>query len=101
MKKLVIAVFAAMVGLSMMVPEAEAKRFGGGRSAGMQRQATPAPSAPSQAGKPAAAPAAPAAAGKPAGMSRFLGPWPDSRPVWASLPCCRISAWAREWPTCC
>ncbi len=78
MKRLVIAAFAAVVGLSLMVPDAEAARLGGGRSAGMQRSVTPAPSAPSQAGKPAAAPAtaaAPAAApAKPAGMSRFLGP---------------------------
>jgi len=77
MKKLVIAAFAAVVGLSLMVPDAEAARLGGGRSSGMQRQATPAP-APSQAGKPAAPPAAAAApaaaAPKPAGMSRFLGP---------------------------
>ncbi|MDO8787230.1 MAG: Tim44-like domain-containing protein [Sulfuritalea sp.] len=78
MKRLVIATFAVVVGLSLMVPEAEAARFGGGRSIGMKRQATPAP-APTQVGKPAAAPAAaaagtPAAAAKPAGMSRFLGP---------------------------
>jgi predicted lipid-binding transport protein (Tim44 family) len=53
------------------------KRLGGGKSFGMQRQATPRPAAPAAAGKPAAAPsaaAAPAAAAKPAGMSRFLGP---------------------------
>ena len=74
MKRLIIAVFAAVVGLGLVIPDAEAKRFGGGRSAGMQRQATPPPS-PAQAGKPAAAPAAAgAAAAKPAGMSRFLGP---------------------------
>jgi predicted lipid-binding transport protein (Tim44 family) len=77
-KRLVIAAFAAVVGLGLMVPDAEAKRFGGGTSSGMQRQATPAPTAPATAGKPAApatatAPA-PAAAAKPAGMSRFLGP---------------------------
>jgi predicted lipid-binding transport protein (Tim44 family) len=76
MKRLLIAAFAVVVGLGMMVPEAEAKRLGGGGSIGMKRQATPAPTAPAQAGKPAAAPAAaaPAAAAKPAGMSRFLGP---------------------------
>ena len=77
MKHLMIAAFAAVVGLGMMVPDAEAKRLGGGKSAGMQRQATPAPTAPAAAGKPATAPsaaAAPAAAAKPAGMSRFLGP---------------------------
>lgn len=76
MKRLLIAAFAAVVGLGMMVPDAEARRLGGGSSIGMKRQATPAPAAPATAGKPAAAPtaAAPAAAAKPAGMSRFLGP---------------------------
>jgi predicted lipid-binding transport protein (Tim44 family) len=75
MKRLVIAAFAAVVGLGLMVPDAEAARLGGGKSFGMKRQATPAPTAPAAAGKPAAAPsAAPAAAAKPAGMSRFLGP---------------------------
>jgi predicted lipid-binding transport protein (Tim44 family) len=76
MKRLMIAAFAALVGLGMMVHDAEAKRLGGGKSFGMQRQATP-PAAPAAAGKPAAAPsaaAAPAAAAKPAGMGRFLGP---------------------------
>jgi predicted lipid-binding transport protein (Tim44 family) len=80
-KRLAIGAFAAVIGLAMVVPSAEAARLGGGRSSGMQRQAMPAPSAPTQAGKPAsaaapataAAPAA-AAAAKPAGMSRFLGP---------------------------
>jgi predicted lipid-binding transport protein (Tim44 family) len=76
MKRLVIAAFAAVIGLSLMIPDAEAKRLGGGGSIGMKRQAMPASSAP--AGKPAVAPApaaAPAAApAKPAGMSRFLGP---------------------------
>ncbi len=77
MKRLMIAAFAAVVGLGMMLPDAEAKRLGGGGSIGMKRQATPAPTAPATAGKPAAAPAAaaaPGAAAKPAGMSRFLGP---------------------------
>ena len=32
MKRLVIAAFAAVVGLGMMAPEAEAKRLGGGSS---------------------------------------------------------------------
>lgn len=76
MKRLVIAAFAAVVGLALIVPDAEAARLGGARSFGMKRQASPAPTAPTAAGKPAAAPtaAAPAAAAKPAGMSRFLGP---------------------------
>ena len=78
MKNLAIAVFAVVIGLGMMVQDAEAKRLGGGKSFGMQRQASPAPAAPTQAAKPApAAPAAaPAATATPPkqGMSRFLGP---------------------------
>jgi predicted lipid-binding transport protein (Tim44 family) len=77
MKRLMIAAFATLVGLSLMVSDAEAKRLGGGGSIGMKRQVTPAPSAPTQAGKPAAPPAAapaPVAPAQPAGMSRFLGP---------------------------
>ena len=83
MKRFLIAAFAAVVGLGMMIPDAEARRLGGGKSAGMQRQATPAPAAPAgssaaptQAAKPApAAPAAaPTATPPKQGMSRFLGP---------------------------
>ena len=58
MKRLLIAAFAAVVSLGLMVPEAEAKRLGGGKSFGMQRQATPAPTQPAAAGKPAVAPSA-------------------------------------------
>ena len=75
MKQTLIALFAAFVGLGAFVSEAEAKRIGGGKSSGMQRDsnvmkrdAVPAkPAAPSQ----AAAPAQPAAA---TGASRWLGP---------------------------
>ena len=78
MKNLAIAVFAVVVGLGMMVHDAEAKRLGGGKSFGMQRQASPAPAAPTQAAKPAAPAASPAAAPTATppkqGMSRFLGP---------------------------
>jgi hypothetical protein len=62
MKRLVIAAFAAVVGLGMMVPDAEAKRLGGGKSFGMQRQATPTPAAPAagrQAGSRSAPPPRP------------------------------------------
>jgi len=77
MKNLFLAMFVALLGFGLGVPDAEARRLGGGKSFGMQRSA-PAPAAPSQAAKPAPAPAAPAAAPgatppKP-GMGRFLGP---------------------------
>ncbi len=76
MKRIAIAAFAAFIGFGMVVPDAEAKRFGGARSSGisrdssmMRREAIPAkPATPSQAAAPA-----PAGAAKP-GMSRWLGP---------------------------
>ena len=70
MKRLVFALVALMIGAAMAIGDAEAaKRLGGGRNAGAQRQATP----------PAAAPAAPSAANPAAaaqkpGMGRWLGP---------------------------
>lgn len=81
MKRIVIAAFAAVVGLGMLVTDAEAKRLGGGMSSGMarspsvmQRQATPPAAAPRPSVAPTPAPAAaPAAvAAKPA--NRWLGP---------------------------
>ena len=80
MKRIALVLFAAVIGFGMMSQEAEARRFGGGRSSGisrdssvMQRSALPArPAAPSQATTPAPAPA-PAAPARP-GMSRWLGP---------------------------
>src|SRR5687768_2158830 len=79
MRKL-LAVIVAIAGLSMIAVEADAKRVGGGRSSGMQREATPqqAPRAPAQ--QQQAAPSqqqkaqtAPPAQ-QPSGMSRWLGP---------------------------
>lgn len=64
-------VLVALLGLSMIVVDADAaRRLGGGTSLGRQRQITPAPKAPAQA--PAAAPATPAQ--QPSGMSKWLGP---------------------------
>ncbi|MFN7085620.1 MAG: Tim44 domain-containing protein [Burkholderiales bacterium] len=75
MKKL-LAVVAAVFGLSMVAVDADAKRLGGGKSLGKQResitqrQATPqqAPAQP-QSGAATAAPAP-----QPAGASKWLGP---------------------------
>jgi predicted lipid-binding transport protein (Tim44 family) len=79
MKCIAISLFAVVMGVGVMVQDAEAKRMGGGKTSGisrdssvMKREAIPA--------KPAAAPAAtaPAAAAAPAaaqsGMSRWMGP---------------------------
>jgi len=76
------SLFAALVGIvlafAIPVPEAEAKRLGGGKSSGMQRQALPQNPAPQRnAEQPArnndaaAAPAGPAAKG---GARSWLGP---------------------------
>jgi predicted lipid-binding transport protein (Tim44 family) len=97
MKRLLTFALAALAAGTMVAAEvADAKRLGGGRSLGTQRQATPPPAAPSspaaapagpagaasnpvmpaQPGAAAAAKAAPGAAAAPAkaGMSRWLGP---------------------------
>ena len=60
MKKALVAVFAVILTLGIFAEEAEAARFGGGRSFGMKRQAvTPKPASPAQA---APAPTNPASA---------------------------------------
>lgn len=80
MKRIAIALFAVAIGLGAMVPDAEAKRLGGGKSSGvsrdssvMKREAVPAK--PAAASTQAAVPAAvPAAAAPASGMSRWMGP---------------------------
>jgi predicted lipid-binding transport protein (Tim44 family) len=76
MNKALIALFAAVFSLVLVVNEAEAARVGGGRSTGMQRSVTPkSPTAPAQNAVPAKpAQAQPAAAPQPSGASRWLGP---------------------------
>lgn len=76
MRRFAIALFAVVIGVGVMVPDAEAKRLGEGKSSGvsrdasvMKREAVPAKPA---AASTAASAAAPAAA--PSGMSRWLGP---------------------------
>ena len=74
MNKFLIALFAAVVGLGFAVGDAEARRLGGGKSTGMQRNVTPqSPSAPTQSAVPAK-PTQPTAAVQPSGASRWLGP---------------------------
>ena len=76
MNKFLIAVFAAVFSLGFVVGDAEARRIGGGKSSGMQRNVTPqSPSAPAQNAVPAKpTQAQPAAAPQPSGASRWLGP---------------------------
>jgi predicted lipid-binding transport protein (Tim44 family) len=76
MNKALIALFAAVFSLVLVVDDAEARRIGGGRSSGMQRNVTPqSPTAPAQNAVPAKpTQAQPAAAPQPSGMSRWLGP---------------------------
>lgn len=81
MKRVVIALFATVVGLGLFAQEAEAKRMGGSRSFGMsrdssvmKRDAIPAkPAAPTQSAATAGA-KSPSAAPQPSGMSRWMGP---------------------------
>lgn len=73
-----IAIFAAG-SLTYMADTEAAKRLGGGKSTGTQKQsiqkdATPPPAKPAAPAAAPAAGAAPAAAPAPSGMSRFVGP---------------------------
>lgn len=84
MRKL-LSVFVAMIGLSFVAIDADARRMSGGKSIGKQREAinpnqaaprTPPQQQQAQPNTPAqqAAPGAGAAAAQPSGMSRWLGP---------------------------
>ena len=74
MKKILMSLFLSFVALGLSVGDAEARRLGGGRSVGMQRQAvTPPPARPAQQQAAPGAPAgAPAAAAAP--RNSWLGP---------------------------
>ena len=75
MNKLIGVVFAFILGFGAVIPDAEAaRRMGGGKSLGMQRQAPPPAQRQQQA--PQAAPQQPGAAAAPgaAAGSRWLGP---------------------------
>lgn len=69
MRKLLILLFTVVLGVGMLVTDAQAKRFGGGKSFGTQRTIGTQPHGPAaaQAAKPAAAATTP-------GASRWLGP---------------------------
>ena len=75
MKKL-LAIVTALIGLSVVAIDAEARRLGGGGSFGKQRQSISpqqaAPKAPAQQQQPAATTGAPAQ--QPSAASRWLGP---------------------------
>ena len=81
MKKSLFAVFLAILSVGFTIGEAEAKRVGGGKSSGMQRegvtqrQATPPAAAPTP-GQNAAAPAGATAAGAAAAAPKrnWMGP---------------------------
>lgn len=75
MKSFVLFAAALVFGLTLTVSDAEAaKRFGGGKSAGMQREAVnPPPAAAPAAAKPAAAAAGPAAQPKRSWMGPLAG----------------------------
>lgn len=75
MGKWLLAVFALLVGGVFLATEAEARRLGGARSSGIQRNVTPPPAKPAQQqAAPNARQAAPgqAAAAQPAGLARWF-----------------------------
>ncbi|HQR03515.1 MAG: Tim44 domain-containing protein [Proteobacteria bacterium] len=82
MKRILIALFATVIGLGTLVHDAEAKRLGGGRSFGMSRSApasqphgVPAkPAAPAQQATPTQQAQPGPAAPQPSGARRWLGP---------------------------
>ncbi|MBI2509267.1 MAG: Tim44 domain-containing protein, partial [Betaproteobacteria bacterium] len=72
-----LSVAIALIGLSLIAEDVDARRLGGGRNLGTQRSITqqPAPKAPAQqqqAQQQQAAPATPAQ--QPSGLSKWLGP---------------------------
>ena len=88
MKNFVLMAAAVVLGFTLQIGDAEAKRLGGGSSAGMQRQSVT-PSAPLQVlPLPPPNPSAP-------GWARWLA-WP---PVSAWLHSLPISVSAKSWPT--
>lgn len=66
MKRILLTVFALVLSVGVMLPEAEAKRLGGGKSSGIQRSATPQAAA--------TPPASSAVAGQAAKKNSWLGP---------------------------
>jgi len=74
MSKLVMGVIAVLVGMTFLATEAEARRMGGSRSIGMQRNVTPPPARPAQSAQSAQAPKQGTAAqgATPSGLSRWM-----------------------------
>src|SRR5258705_5959144 len=69
MGKWLLAICVAIMGATLVATEADAKRLGGGRSVGAQRNVTPAPAKPAQQAAPQQAPQAqPAQQGSRWGM---------------------------------
>jgi len=81
MNKFIIALFTLAVSLTLVTPDAEAARLGGGRNTGMQRSITPqrsvapsTPAAPQNASAPAPQAPAGAPAAQPAPKRSWVGP---------------------------
>jgi predicted lipid-binding transport protein (Tim44 family) len=82
MKKLMLVAMMVVLGLGMLVTDAEARRLGGSRSFGMTRDSSvmkreaipPRAATPMQGAAPTQAAKPTAAAPQPGGMSRWLGP---------------------------
>ena len=77
MKRILLSLFMAVMSLSFVAANVEAKRLGGGSTSGMKRQTPPPQPTQPVPAKPAAAPAVPAAATPPAApppKRSWLGP---------------------------
>ena len=81
MKFLAASIVIALTSAVLLMPDADARPLGGGKSIGMKRAVTPPPAAPAQSAVTPAKPAATAAtpvpatpAPAPSGMSKWLGP---------------------------
>ncbi len=76
MKNFFLSVFVALAGFGIAIPDAEAKRLGGGGFSGMQRSAParPAPATPPSQQAPAATPGATGAAPAAAAGRSWMGP---------------------------
>lgn len=72
MKQWLVVAIGAFVGIGMVVDSAEAKRLGGGKSLGSQRQITPQKTAPQNDAAAPRSPSAPAAT--PRGVPRWMAP---------------------------
>jgi hypothetical protein len=94
MRRLLLSLFALFISFSLPINDAEAKRFGGGKSSGMQRQAPMKRDAAQQPQSPRRPERPPPRRASAPGWA----PSPAWPPVWGSPRCFRTWGWAKRWP---